>query len=200
MLQMKVPKAKAPVTQKGRGKLLQYSQDKKIQGINENQVVFSWKFFDRKHEYFNCGSVEAEWYLSVFDVLQQISEMTYIEFRQQKSRRFRVHPHDWKDTTAKFDLNGTLLEQLEEDRACIQFSISQAKGRVHGFMIDNIFYIVWLDRYHNLYPDENHGGLKTYEYPVTPYEKLEIELESKNEEINKLKEEIKAFEDLLNDY
>lgn len=192
-----IPRAKAPKQLTDKRKLLVYTQNEKIKGINEDHVVFSWKFFDRKHELFNCGSVEMEWFLSVFDVLQEISGMSYIEFRQHKGNRLRVHPHDWEDTTAKFNLDESLLRQLEEDKACIQFSISKAKGRVHGFMIDNIFYIVWLDRFHNLYPDENHGGIKRHKYPLTPYEMLEQELETKDKEVEKLHEEIKAYEELL---
>jgi len=34
-----------------------------------------------------------------------------------------------------------------------QFSLSSNEhGRVHGFLIDEVFYIVWLDPDHQLYP------------------------------------------------
>ncbi|CEI81323.1 hypothetical protein BN997_01141 [Oceanobacillus oncorhynchi] len=195
-----IPKAKEPDQLANKGKLYSYSQNEKIKGINEDNVVFSWKFFDRKHELFNCGATESGWFISLFDILYQVSDMAYIEFRQQRNKGLRVHPHDWKDTTAKFDLDDNLLEQLEEDNACIQFSVSQAKGRVHGFMIDNIFYIVWLDRHHNLYPSENHGGIKKYQAPFTPFEQLEEDMRLYQVENAKLKEEIDAYEKLLEEY
>ncbi|QKQ77934.1 hypothetical protein FBB35_25410 [Nostoc sp. TCL240-02] len=65
----------------------------------------------------------------------------------------RCHPIKWEDTREKaFGLPNE--EQLVD--IPYQFSISSNEhGRVHGFFIDEIFYIVWLDPDHLLYPAKN---------------------------------------------
>jgi hypothetical protein len=42
--------------------------------------------------------------------------------------------------------------QTEVDRKGWQFSLSANEhGRVHGFLVENVFFIRWLDPDHNLY-------------------------------------------------
>ena len=41
-----------------------------------------------------------------------------------------------------------------------QFRISKSKGRVIGIKIDNVFYIVYLDPFHNLINSEGYGKQK----------------------------------------
>ncbi|NMG11911.1 hypothetical protein DP117_35700 [Brasilonema sp. UFV-L1] len=66
-----------------------------------------------------------------------------------RSSALRCHPIDWIDTTEScFGFPGE--EQLVDTP--YQFSISSNKhGRVHGFFIEEVFYIVWLDPNHKLY-------------------------------------------------
>ena len=64
-----------------------------------------------------------------------------------------IHPIDWKDNKiheSKFNsLNDELMEQVIDD--CWQLGIDNQGFRIHGFFIDNVFYIVWLDPNHVLY-------------------------------------------------
>jgi hypothetical protein len=67
-----------------------------------------------------------------------------------RSSALRCHPIKWEDTSE----NGFgLLNEEQLVDTPYQFSISANKhGRVHGFLIDEVFYIVWLDPGHLLYP------------------------------------------------
>jgi hypothetical protein len=60
-----------------------------------------------------------------------------------------LHPIKWEDTSEnKFGFPNE--EQLVDTP--YQFSISSNEhGRVHGFFIAEVFYIVWLDPNHLLY-------------------------------------------------
>ena len=61
----------------------------------------------------------------------------------------RVHTIDFSETTEAGFSN--LSSQLQ-DLAAWQFSISANEhGRVHGFLIDHIFNVVWFDPDHQLY-------------------------------------------------
>ncbi len=69
-----------------------------------------------------------------------------------KRKQLRFHPINWEEARVSRDGFAELNEQLRELPAW-QFQItSNAHGRIHGFIIDTIFYIVWLDPDHNLYP------------------------------------------------
>ena len=62
--------------------------------------------------------------------------------------------------------------------------------------IDNIFYVLWLDPQHNLYPDKNHGGLVKIQPPSTCCKEREIKI---NELLIQL-EEYKEKEEFLEEY
>ncbi|WP_018664660.1 hypothetical protein [Heyndrickxia acidiproducens] len=67
--------------------------------------------------------------------------------RQRKGLRF--HDIDWNDTCE--DCFGIPNEEELVDKPW-QFAISANEyGRVHGFFIGNVFYIVWFDPEHKLY-------------------------------------------------
>ena len=60
--------------------------------------------------------------------------------------------NDWKETSepAGFD---HLHQAFREQIVPWQFTITaNAHGRVHGFWIDDVFYLVWIDPCHKLYP------------------------------------------------
>ena len=62
----------------------------------------------------------------------------------------RCHTHEWKATSepSGFGLKGQ-LGQCEG----WQFQISSNEhGRVHGIFINDVFFVVWLDPEHALYP------------------------------------------------
>jgi hypothetical protein len=63
----------------------------------------------------------------------------------------RCHSIDW-DRTTEPNGYGHLTAQLR-DCEPYQLTISANEhGRVHGIMIDNVFYVVWVDPNHSLYP------------------------------------------------
>ncbi|OYV36500.1 MAG: hypothetical protein B7Z83_06025 [Thiomonas sp. 20-64-5] len=86
----------------------------------------------------------------MLDRLKHISNMKMSEFRQA-GKTLRSHPHDWGKTS---EPNGYahLSEQLQDCQTW-QFSLARDElGRVHGILIDDVFYVVWLDPEHRMYP------------------------------------------------
>lgn len=74
-------------------------------------------------------------------------------------------------------------------------------------MIENVFYVVWLDPHHNFYPDERFGGEKYFVSPLTPYQELEVEyerLKAHNASLEKEREELyemlEEYEEKLQEY
>lgn len=119
-----------------------------LKDLPENLLRFSFKYLHicEKYPLKQC----YEYIGSLFDRLKAVSQMQIKDFITSNSKSLRSHSHDWSTTT---EPNGysNLNEHLKE---CLswQFSLSSNEhGRVHGLLIDNVFYIVWLDPNHNLY-------------------------------------------------
>jgi hypothetical protein len=82
--------------------------------------------------------------------LKDVNCMTMGELLGSGSKALRCHPIDWRETVRP-DGFARLNEQLR-DLVPYQFSVSaNAHGRVHGLIIDDTFYVVWLDPDHRLY-------------------------------------------------
>lgn len=182
-----IPKAHAPSTLND-DKILTTNTKELLEKYKHLNVIFSFQYFNRLDELFNCGDTESAWFLNLVDTLRSVSQMTYEEFRDFKHANsgLRVHSHDWNRAIKKYPLNEKFLKQIENDT--IQFSLSRANGRVHGFTIDNLVHIVWLDPHHNMYPMERHGGLKYCDTPKDCYDCLLEENDMLKQEIKELKE------------
>ncbi len=83
--------------------------------------------------------------------LRDLSSWTVQTFTSRPDKAIRNHPHDWSRTSRP---NG--FGHLNEHFRVIpgwQFCVSANEhGRVHGLIIDDTFYVIWLDRDHRLYP------------------------------------------------
>jgi hypothetical protein len=93
----------------------------------------------------------SDGYLGKFlERLKAINQMELSGFQAARSDALRIHPIDFSATSEPEGFT-SLNEQLRDNRAW-QFQITRSEhGRVHGIMIDEVFYIVWLDPCHLLY-------------------------------------------------
>lgn len=117
----------------------------------DNETIrFSFKHLDLTHNKFSCDGKTFDYFTKVFERLKNISSIKISEMLSSRSQSLRAHPIDWDDTTEKNGFIG-LNEQLRQIPA-YQFQISSNEhGRLHGFILSNIFFIVWFDPEHNLY-------------------------------------------------
>ena len=124
--------------------------------VSEKSFSFSFACFDRSHELFNLGdtsatgTVSANWFLDLLDCLKSVSNMNTSEMR---TSLHDLHPVDWNKTNTSAPSGGEQCEYW-------QFRINKSKGRVIGFLIEGVFYIVWLDPHHNLTNSEGYGKQK----------------------------------------
>ena len=121
-----------------------------VSRFNED-LHFSFKYLDlRGNQKFTLVNKTEEYFSSLFQRLKDVSSIKCSEFMANRSSALRSHPIKWEDTT---EPNGfrNLNQQLKEEPA-FQFELTaNAHGRVHGIIIDNIFYIIWFDPEHALY-------------------------------------------------
>lgn len=123
----------------------------KSKELPDNLIRFSFRHWHSTDKFGVDQTNNPADYLSTFlERLKDLSNFTVSEFRTNKDRSLRAHTHDWAKTT---EPNGysSLTKQLRECEPW-QFQLSvNEHGRVHGILIDEIFYVVWLDPQHNLY-------------------------------------------------
>lgn len=159
----------------------------------DSRFTFSFSCLDREHPLFNLGDskgpISSGWFLDLIDCLKSVNNMKFNELRQSM---YDLHPVNWKNTNTACPKN---TEQLEY----WQFRISKNKGRIIGFYIDNVFYIVWLDSNHNLTDSEGYGKAVRYNRPKSEYEKLLDSNKKLKKQNSELAEAVKIYEDTCMD-
>lgn len=162
------------------------------QDTEKKKVLFSFESLER-NEYFNLDGTCVRWSSDLFDAMQEASKITMKDIHagkySGKTSPFRIHRHE--DAKPPCSISDNI--QLDD---LWQIRISLSKGGIHGLFVDNIFYVIWLDPQHNLYPDKNHGGLVKIDPPSTCCKERDKEISILKEQLDEAREEI-AF---LNEY
>ena len=115
-------------------------------------VCFNFKHLFRTHPVFSYRNCDTQYFCGLLARLKALSRMTRSELVNNRSDALRCHPIDFTTRSIGPGITGFGLGEDADDEA-YQFNISQrAHGRVHGRFIGDIFYIVWLDPDHALYP------------------------------------------------
>lgn len=84
--------------------------------------------------------------------LRDLSSWKVRKFTGSQDKSVRNHTHDWAKT-ARPDGFSHLNERFRSYPGW-QFCLSaNERGRVHGIIIDDTFYVIWLDQDHSLYPE-----------------------------------------------
>jgi len=118
-------------------------------------LLFSFKYFDADHERFQMGNCPSGFFCGLIREIVRYESFTVEEFLDQNNRDHRhlidfssttepdgftrVDPDTdevWTETAYQFGLNGDAGEQTD--------------WRVHGFVADRVFYVVWFDSQHLL--------------------------------------------------
>jgi hypothetical protein len=117
----------------------------------DSELRFSFKLFDTTDPEFNPADFRKNYIHTLMQRLKDLSMWTVKEFTGSRHQSIRNHPHDWSGTSRPRGFQH-LNEQLRAYQGW-QFQLSSNEhGRVHGIIIDNTFYVIWLDQDHKLYP------------------------------------------------
>lgn len=177
---IKLPAVSIPDESPLKGFPMPQEEIDRVRKMKKEKLTFSFKFFDRHHEVFNLGKTKVSWFISLLDAMKEVSDLTRNQLVVEQRNHYQCHPHKWDELDYKFNFSDEFLCQVE----CLQFRLSTGGGRVHGFIIGNRFYIVWLDPHHNLYASNKHGGRKFYGAPWNSYDELKHEHEQLRNDYN----------------
>lgn len=143
------------------------------------EVFFSFKYWQAIKNY-ELGDTDSKWVLSFISILKDLSLKDRDSLVNDSNLRnqLRYHRINWnakgcKNKRVDFSwIDNDILEN-EEEFPFYQFRISKALGRVVGFWIYNTFYIVLIDRKHNLQPSQySNWKIKSTGSTGTNYDEL----------------------------
>lgn len=128
----------------------------------DKHIVISYRYLETNNSKYNLDLISDnrlfiqynnEFNKKMQEYAQHEDFKKYIRENGRYRDRNHIHFIDWKDNRIKescfTNLQQDLMEQIKDD--CWQLGINNQGFRIHGFFIDNVFYIVWLDPMHNLY-------------------------------------------------
>ena len=183
----RIPKAKA--TNKNR------IQGKKPEKI-DNKIKFSFSQVNN-NDYFGLDSTCDRWAADLFETMKKVSniEIDRVMAGDYSGRNSTLRIHDHKNAgKLPCELPGNI-----DLKDMWQIRISKSKGGIHGVFYENIFFVVWFDPLHNLYPDENYGGLKKISKVESCCKERESCLRMLVDDNNRLKEENRELMCLLDE-
>lgn len=115
-------------------------------------ISFSFKYLDTNNRKFSGAGEDRNYWMTLLERLRDLSSCTAGELRQARNKTLRCHSIDWNDKRVSENRFGIPGEEQLVD-VPYQFSLSSNQhGRVHGFFIEDVFFVVWLDPEHQLYP------------------------------------------------
>lgn len=154
-------------------------------------ILFSFASLER-NEYFNLDGTCQNWASDLFNTMQLASQIdvrdVYAGRYSGKHSTLRIHTHEKAKPPCPVPDNIPLDEFW-------QIRISKSKGGIHGTFVENIFYVIWFDPQHNLYPDENHGGLKKITPPSTCCKERDLEIEELHKKLKKSEEHCQLWKE-----
>ena len=114
----------------------------------EDEILgFSFRHLDLQHPKFHVGKCQMDYFAALLAKIQQYSTWSVGAFCDQNNQDHR-HIIWFPDTTEPGGFPNIDPDQLAYHESW-QFGVSWG-WRVHGILIGNIFYIVWLDPDHLL--------------------------------------------------
>ncbi len=115
-------------------------------------VSFNFKNLTQKTDKFKYSDQRVNYFIKLLQRLVDVCKMPKHDLILRNANGLRCHPIDFvRDNVSERTFG--LGQDIDDDAWQFQISSNQ-HGRVHGYFVTNVFYIVWLDPMHELYPGE----------------------------------------------
>lgn len=111
-------------------------------------LSFSYKFIDVHNDKFAPSRCGPNYLLKFLERMKVLCERTPLEVLADRSGAIHCKPLRWEGTS---EPNFGLPRESELVDQGYELGISvNAHGRIHGFFIDSVFYVRWIDPDHML--------------------------------------------------
>ena len=124
---------------------------------DEKPLRFSFKHLDLANPKFGPSKCSIAYFCGLFAVMQRFSTWTVAQFTDQNNNEHR-HIVNFSETSEPDGFQN--IPQADQDQFSYsdgwQFSVCPELAwidwRVHGILLEDTFFVVWLDPDHRLYP------------------------------------------------
>ena len=111
---------------------------------------FSFRYYNHKDKVFSVNKFKQKDFLLFFERIQKMCQYSWKQIFCELKKYFRAHEVTWDQTA--FRKGFSHLPTEFQEYPVYQFEIFK-ECRVFGFFNQhNVFKIVWIDRFHNVYP------------------------------------------------
>lgn len=157
----------------------------------DKSLSFSFVCFDRTNKYFNLADIKDAWFLDLLDCFKSVCNKTIPELKNSKHD---LHPIDWNTTKANAQ-----PPRGFEFYEYWQFRLNKTRGRVIGFITNNVFYVVWLDPHHNFTDSDGYETARKKPAPKSEYDENLERIEQLETQLKACQGNLTAAEELLNE-
>lgn len=155
----------------------------------ERKLSYSFKYFSQDNNFGLRDGCEGQWFVSILKRLQSLNDYSMGQILENSSMRKQLRIHEVDFNGRNVSINRSAINSIpsnirnnEREFPFYEISIARSRGRIFGFFDDSVFYVVYLDRHHNMYPMEM-GVTRTYEC-VDHYDELLLKLGTIVKKIN----------------
>lgn len=113
-------------------------------------VSFNFKSLKIEGRKFNYEDKDVGYFCKVIERLKGVSPLTKMELVSNRSDALRFHRINFKDRNVSEKTFGIGTDEVDDEAYQITISANE-HGRLHGYFVGSIFYIVWFDPKHELY-------------------------------------------------
>lgn len=156
-----------------------------VSDIKENRILFSYKHFicdcAKGKDFTNCFKdllSYAKWITLCIKKLSEISTMTLAEVNSSGSS-LRFHSVEGKNLIKLKEILLSLGVKIDdifsqaESSNYYQLSLGTANGRIFGYLIGNVFFVLLMDPHHLIYPCLEKGSTQDLLYTrYNPWKEL----------------------------
>jgi hypothetical protein len=118
---------------------------------DQSTVQFSFKHLDFTNRKFQPTECSQAFWCALMSRLKVYSALT-VEIFQDHRNPDRRHIIDFRETTEPNGFTSVDTEQLAWEEPWQFDLITTEPWRVAGLLVQNVFYIIWFDPEHRLYP------------------------------------------------
>ena len=115
-----------------------------------SKIKFSFEFYDTTSVSYCISKWGQDKIAKSLDRLKDINQKTFNELMRDKAV-YHFSQVDWKQTTHKNGFSDDRINSLEPFHFAL-LGVNGQKARVFGAYADNVFYVVWFDLEHQIWP------------------------------------------------
>lgn len=155
--------------------------------LEQKKISYSFEYFQQVPN-FGLDGQNKTWFIALLDRLKDLSQKDESLFGDYSARdTYRLHTINWEQKNiplqrADFDWIPSAIRDNEDEYPFWQFELSTALGRVIGYFVGVVFYVLLLDPKHNMQPSKSYG-YKVNKTCICPssYEELRCKIEALRE-------------------